>query len=82
MGVLTDFIQNMSSKKRKIEHNTQEVGSDEDDVGPVKKQRCVLARFYKAAVQPKKLGMSRFFSIVFSGMYNVIMPSIGIRAHC
>ena len=34
-----DFIQNMSSKKRKVEHNTQEVESDGDDVGPVLKQR-------------------------------------------
>ena len=53
-----NFIQNMSSKKRKIEHNTQEVGSDEDDVGPVLKQRYELCRFYKAAVQPNKLEIS------------------------
>ena len=54
--------------------------SDGDDVGPILKQRCVLDRFYKAAVQPKMLGMSRFFSLVFNGMYNIIMPKIGIRA--
>ena len=75
-----DFIQSISPKKRKVEHNTQEVGSDEDDVGPVLKQRYELGRFHKAAVQPNKLEISKFFSIVFIGMYNDIMQKIGIRA--
>ena len=72
-------IQTIPSKKRKVEHNTQEAGCDEDDVGPVLKQSYELGRFHKAAVQPNKLEISQFFSIVFIGMYNVIMPKIGIR---
>ena len=74
-----DCIQNISPKKRNIEHYTQEVGSDEDDVEPVLKQSYELGRFHKAAVQPNKLEISQFFSIVFIGMYNVIIPKIGIR---
>ena len=72
-------VQTITSKKRKIEHNTQEAGCDENDVGPVLKQSYELGRFYKAAVQPNKLEISQFFSIVFIGMYNDIMQKIGIR---
>ena len=75
-----NFIQTIPSKNRKVEHNTQEAGGDEGDVGPVLKQRYKLSRFEKAAVKPNKLEISQFFSIVFIGMYNVIIPKIGIRA--